>query len=87
MYSFGLVRRGLKLALMFALPIIMGYAIGLPYGPEGIALGYSVVMMLCAIPLGAFCVQGTAVSLRGIVVTAGCRRQISWSEGPLWDWG
>ena len=34
------------------------------------ALGYSAVMMLCAIPLTAFCVRGTPVSLGDIVLTS-----------------
>jgi O-antigen/teichoic acid export membrane protein len=70
MYSVGLVERSLKLALVFAPIIIAGYVIGLPYGPKGVALGYSAVMMLCAIPLTAFCVRGTPVSLRDIVLTS-----------------
>jgi PST family polysaccharide transporter len=36
-----------------------------------VALGYSAVMVLCAIPLTAFCVRGTPVSLRDIVLTSG----------------
>jgi PST family polysaccharide transporter len=70
MYSIGLVQRSLKLALVFAPIIVIGYVIGLPYGPKGVALGYSAVMMLCAIPLTALCVRGTAVSLRDIVLTS-----------------
>jgi O-antigen/teichoic acid export membrane protein len=68
MYSVGLVKRSLKLALVFAPLIITGYVLGLPYGPKGVALGYSAVMMLCALPLTAFCVRGTAVSVRDIAL-------------------
>jgi PST family polysaccharide transporter len=70
MFSVGLVGRSLKLALVFAPLIITGYVIGLPYGPKGVALGYSAVMVLCAIPLTAFCVRPTPVSLRDIVLTS-----------------
>jgi len=70
MYSVRLVVRSLTLALVFAPLIITGYVLGLPYGPKGVALGYSAVMMLCAIPLTVFCVRGTAVSLRDIVLTS-----------------
>jgi O-antigen/teichoic acid export membrane protein len=70
MYSVGLVERSLKLALVFAPLIMAGYVIGLPYGPKGVALGYSAVMVLCGIPLTAFCVRGTPVSLRDIVLTS-----------------
>jgi PST family polysaccharide transporter len=70
MYSVGLVGRSLKLAFVFAPIIIAGYVVGLPYGPKGVALCFSAVMVLCAIPLTAFCVRGTPVSLRDIVLTS-----------------
>ncbi|HTW78156.1 MAG TPA: lipopolysaccharide biosynthesis protein [Terracidiphilus sp.] len=67
MTALGHVERNLKLALIFAPLIMLGYVIGLPYGPKGVALGYSAVTALCAIPLTAFCVSGTPVSLRDIL--------------------
>ncbi len=71
MTSLGLVVRNLKLALIFAPMITAGYVVGVPYGPKGVALGFSGVMVLCAIPLTAFCLRGTPVSLRDIVLTSG----------------
>jgi hypothetical protein len=41
-----------------------------PYGPKGVALGFSAVMVLCAIPLSAFCLRGTPVSLQDILLTS-----------------
>ena len=70
MYSLGLVGRSLKLSFIFTPLIISGYVIGLPYGPQGVALGYSTMMMLCAIPLSAFCVRGTPVKLRDVLRTS-----------------
>jgi O-antigen/teichoic acid export membrane protein len=70
MYSVGLVGRSLKLALVFAPLIAAGYVVGVPYGPKGVALGFSAVMTLCAIPLTAFCVRGTPVSLRDMLLTS-----------------
>lgn len=67
--SLGLVARSLKLALIFAPLITMGYIVGVPYGPNGVAFGFSTVMLLCAIPLTALCVRGTPVSLRDILLT------------------
>jgi PST family polysaccharide transporter len=69
MTSLGLVVRSLKLAFIFAPLITAGYIIGVPYGPKGVALGFSAVMLLSAIPLTAFCVRGTPVSLRDILLT------------------
>jgi hypothetical protein len=48
--------------------VICGYVIGLPYGPKGVAFGYSAVMTLWAIPHIAWCVHGTVISLRDILV-------------------
>ena len=68
-YSMGLVARGLKIALVFAPIMIMGCALGLPYGPKGVAFAYSAVMILWVIPHILWCVHGTAVSLRDILLT------------------
>lgn len=68
MTSIGLVGRNLKLACVFAPLIAAGYVVGLPYGPKGVALGFSSVMVLCAVPLTAFCVRGTPVSLRDMML-------------------
>jgi O-antigen/teichoic acid export membrane protein len=68
MTAVGLVGRSLKLACIFAPIIIVGYLVGLPFGPTGVALGYSAVTVLCAIPLTAFCVRGTPVSLQDILL-------------------
>lgn len=69
LYSLGLVRRGLKIALVFAPSIIVGYVMGLPYGPKGVAVAYSAVMTLWVIPFIAWCVGGTVVSFRDILLT------------------
>jgi len=69
LYSLGLVKRGLRIALVFAPTIIAGYVMGLPYGPKGVAFGYSAVLTLWVIPFIAWCVQGTAVSFRDILLT------------------
>jgi O-antigen/teichoic acid export membrane protein len=69
MTSLGLVTRSLKLALIFAPLITIGYILGVPHGPSGVAIGFSSVMLLCAIPLTAFCVRGTPVSLKDILIT------------------
>jgi O-antigen/teichoic acid export membrane protein len=68
LYSLGLVRRSLNIALVFAPTIIGGYFIGLPYGPKGVAFAYSAVMVLWVIPFIAWCVRGTAVSFWGVLL-------------------
>jgi len=66
--SLGLVGRGLKIALVFAPIIICGYLIGLPYGPKGMAFGYSTVMTLWMIPHIAWCVHGTMIKLSDVLL-------------------
>ena len=61
--AMGLVGRNLKIALLIAPTMIAGYALGLPYGPQGVAFGYSAVLTLWLVPLCAWCVHGDAISL------------------------
>jgi PST family polysaccharide transporter len=68
LYSIGLVARGLKIALAFAPVMIAGYLMGLRYGPKGVAFACSAVMMLWVMPFIAWCVQGTVVSFRDILL-------------------
>lgn len=67
--SLGFVRRSLNIALVFSPTLIAGYLLGLPYGPKGVAFAYSAVMALWVIPFIAWCVSGTAVSLRDVLQT------------------
>jgi O-antigen/teichoic acid export membrane protein len=69
LYSLGMVRRSLNIALVFAPTIIAGYIIGLRFGPQGIALAYSTVLILWVVPFVAWCVRGTVISFRDILVT------------------
>jgi O-antigen/teichoic acid export membrane protein len=62
-YSLGLVRRSLKIALVFAPIMILGCVMGLPHGAAGVAFAYSAVMVLWLVPHVAWCVHGTAISL------------------------
>ena len=68
-YAIGLVTRSLKIALVFAPIMIAGCALGLPYGPKGVAFAYSAAMSLLVIPLILLCVHGTVISLRDILLT------------------
>jgi len=68
LFSLGLVGRSLKIAFVFAPLIIGGYVLGLPYGPKGVAFAYSAVMTLWVIPHILWCIHGTAVSFRDILV-------------------
>ena len=65
--SIGLVGRGLKIALVIAPLMIASYFIGLPYGPTGVALAYSAVMMVWALPVIAWAVHGTMISFGDVL--------------------
>ena len=65
-YSLGLVRRSLKITLVFAPILILGCVLGLPYGAAGVAFAYSAVMVLWAVPHVAWSVHGTAISVRDV---------------------
>jgi PST family polysaccharide transporter len=68
-FSLGLVRRSVKIALVFAPIMILGCVLGLPYGAAGVAFAYSAVMVLWMVPHVAWCVHGTAISLRDVAAT------------------
>src|SRR6267143_3113007 len=70
LFSIGLAGRSLKIALILAPLVIAAYVMGLPYGPTGVALAYSSVMTLCAVPLIAWGINGTMVSLRDLLQAA-----------------
>jgi O-antigen/teichoic acid export membrane protein len=67
----GLVGRLMKMSLTIAPIMILGYVIGLPYGPKGVACSYSVVMTLWLIPLIFWATHGTEISFLDIARTAG----------------
>ena len=69
--SLGLVVRGLKIALVLAPVMVAGYALGLRYGAAGVAISYSATMILSVLPLIAWAVHGTSISVRDIVKTIG----------------
>ncbi len=67
--SMGLVRRSLKIALVFTPLMVAGCVLGLPYGATGVAFAYSAVMVLWVVPHVAWCVHGTPISLRDVAAT------------------
>ena len=71
LFATGKVVRSLKIALVIAPLVIAGYVIGLPYGPKGVALGYSSAMALWLLPNVAWCVHGTAISFWDVMKSLG----------------
>lgn len=69
-FSLGMIRRSLKVAMVLAPLVICSYVMGLPYGPKGVAFAYSAVMILWVVPHVAWGVHGTMISLRDIALAA-----------------
>jgi O-antigen/teichoic acid export membrane protein len=65
--ALGLVQRGLKMALVSACLAMIAIPIGLPYGPAGVAIAYSTVAVLRAIPMAAWAIHGTQFRLSEIL--------------------
>ena len=58
----GRVERSLKIAFLLAPVVILGVALGLRYGPTGVATGYSAAMLVLWIPCIAWAKHGTGVT-------------------------
>ena len=59
----GRVVRNLRLALLIAPVVIVGISVGLPFGPKGVAAGYSVAMTLLIVPVITWAFHGTGIAL------------------------
>jgi PST family polysaccharide transporter len=60
--SLGLVQRSLNIALVICPAMILGVVAGLRYGPSGVALGYSMVLVVLMVPLIAWAKYGTGIT-------------------------
>lgn len=67
--SSGQVSRLMKMSMVIAPVLILGYAIGVPYGPIGVARAYSGVMILWLFPLMAWATNGTEISVLDVLKT------------------
>lgn len=68
--ALGLVTRALKISLVLGPILIMGFLVGLHYGPKGVASAYSIVMIGSIFPLTAWVVRGTQFSIRSVLAVA-----------------
>lgn len=64
----GLIRRGVYIALSTAPFTIAGIVIALPYGPRGVAMAYSAIMVIRMIPVSFWALHGTGIRVREIVM-------------------
>ena len=66
MQACGHAVRSLKVALLIAPIVIVGYAIGLADGPQGVALGFSASMLLLVGPVVYWARQGTLITMSDV---------------------
>jgi O-antigen/teichoic acid export membrane protein len=67
LFAIGMIKRSLKIALVLTPVVIAGYCLGLRYGPNGVALGFSAAITLWALPHIAWGVHGTPISFGDII--------------------
>ena len=60
--SNGLQQRSLHVAFVICPIVICSYLIGIPYGPNGVALAYSAAMTLWVVPHIVWCLYGTPIT-------------------------
>ena len=69
--ALGLYRRSFRIALVLSPLVMTAYVIGLPFGPNGVAFAYSAAMTLWLIPHILWCLHGTVISPRHLLVAVG----------------
>jgi O-antigen/teichoic acid export membrane protein len=69
--SCGLVGRGLRMTLVTVPILVTAYALGMPWGPKGVATAYSAAMILLVVPMIAWARRGTPVLLRDLLLAIG----------------
>jgi O-antigen/teichoic acid export membrane protein len=62
MMATGRAGRSLKIALLIAPFVIIGYAVGLSHGPEGVAAGFSLATALLVVPVILWATHGTSIT-------------------------
>jgi O-antigen/teichoic acid export membrane protein len=58
----GLASRNLRISYLVVPTMVLGILAGLPYGPKGVAFGYSLAVALLVVPVMAWAIQGTAIT-------------------------
>jgi O-antigen/teichoic acid export membrane protein len=95
LFSSGRVVRSLKMALVIAPVVMIGYVLGLPYGASGVAIGYSAAMILLVVPMITWATHGTAIAARDVwraiwppflaaLIASGVGLAVQVFAGPVW---
>lgn len=66
MLAIGHAGRSFRISLLIAPVVILGYLLGLPYGARGVAAGFSIAMLLLALPVILWAKHGTLITMADI---------------------
>ena len=69
--SIGLQARSLKISLVIAPIVMTADLLGLSHGPKGVAFAYSAAMTLWLVPHVLWCIHGTMITLRDLLLAIG----------------
>jgi len=67
MQAIGHAARSLKIAMLLVPVVILGYVVGLRYGAEGVATGFSIVAVVLVVPVIFWARRGTPVTMMDTV--------------------
>jgi O-antigen/teichoic acid export membrane protein len=70
MQATGRVVRSVKISLLIAPVLVLGYTLGLSRGPTGVAVGFSGAMVMLIVPVTAWARQGTLITGRDMLLVA-----------------
>ncbi len=65
--STGRADRQMRAGVVWTASILIAFVLGLQFGPQGVAVGYSLMAVLLAIPICAYAIKGTAVTMGNVV--------------------
>ena len=68
LHATGRATRSLKLAFLIAPVTIAAVALGLPHGPQGVAIGLSASMLVLVVPLVIWARQGTSITVADVAL-------------------
>jgi O-antigen/teichoic acid export membrane protein len=69
--ALGLSRRHRNASFVTVPLVILSFAYGLPYGPVGVAVGYSIMLCLILVPSWAWALHGTGIRVRDMFASMG----------------
>lgn len=70
MLATGRAMRSLKIGLVIAPVVFVGYAVGVSGGPTGVALGFSVSLALVVVPMAVWATRGTGITVVELFMAA-----------------